>query len=142
MAFDLALDLSTGDLLFGPTHDLMGITGPELATQRMVIRAKIPRGSFIYDADGTLGSFLHLITRNPSSSQLVDARSALSEALSDMEGVEITSIDLEIGEQNNLIAHVKFQQTGGIFQDSTEETGFVDSSEPIEFDARFPVTQD
>lgn len=136
MSFDLALDPNTGDFMFGPTHDLAGITGEKLASQRMTIRAKIPRGSFIYDQDGTLGSFLYLISRNPSSSQLRDARSSLQEALADMDGVEINDINVNTDESGKLVATVKFEQTGGTFQDSTDEDSFEDTNERPEFDAQ------
>jgi phage gp46-like protein len=131
MAYDFALDPVTGDFLFGPTRDIIGVTGPELDEQRISIRCKIPRGTFTYDEEGTLGSFLHLISRNPSRQQMDDARGYVAEALEDMDGISIDTIDVETTESGVLNIGVKFVQTSSLDEDEEED---VETDLP-EFDA-------
>jgi len=134
MPFDIAIDKETGDWLFGPTLDLIGVTGPELDVQRINIRSRIPRGSFTYDENGSLGSFLHLISRNPSPKQLSDARAYMVEALQDMDGISVIQIDTSSDEIGQLLIDVKFEQTGDL--EAELSTEFEDSADAPEFDAR------
>lgn len=136
MAYDFALDLSTGDWVFGSTRDLLGVTGPELDKQRIFIRTKIPRGSFIYDENNDLGSRLHEITRYPSQSQIDQARTYVVEALSEMDGVSIDEINIDIGEGGQLIVDVQFHPTTGL--DPEEDTESEEEDVP-EFDARVTI---
>lgn len=140
MPWDIALDAETGDWLFGPTRDLIGVTGPELDKQRIMVRTKIPRGSFIYDDDGTLGSFLYLIPRGSTESDISDARSYVHEALASMEGISITDIEVGYGETSGqLEIHVKFEVTGDVDTDAGQ--GFEDENDQPEFDARITYTE-
>ena len=111
MAYDFALDPNTSDFLFGATHDVLGVTGPELDTQRISIRCKIPRASFAYDETGTLGSSLYLIPRNPSAQRIEEARAYVREALEDMDGVSIEAVDVRVEEDGALLIDVRFIQT-------------------------------
>lgn len=121
MAYDFALDPYTGDFLFGPTRDIIGVTGPELDAQRVSIRCKIPRGTFTYDEDGTLGSFLYLISRNPSRQQLQDAKGYVAEALEDMEGVTIDNIEPTVDEMGRVNIGVTFAQTSSLDEDTQDD---------------------
>jgi len=131
VSWDIALDPDTGDFMFSPTRDLIGVSGPQLDTQRIIIRAKIPRGTFMYDSDGTLGSNLHLVSRNPSPTQVADAKTYLLEALDDADGISVQSIDMEVTD-NQLIARVKFIPTESLDLDDTD---FENQEDRPEFDA-------
>jgi hypothetical protein len=131
MAYDFALDPATGDFLFGPTRDVIGVTGPELDSQRISIRCKIPRGTFVYDEEGTLGSFLHLIPRNPPSSQLGLAENYVREALEDADGISVEDVSVSADSYGMLNADIKFIQTGSL--DGDLDTDF--ESDLPEFDA-------
>lgn len=107
MAWDLALDGGSGDFIFGPSRDLLGVTGTELVNQRILIRCGIPRGSFLYDE--TLGSRLQEISRQPSERQLREAPTLVQEALEPMDDIRVTSINVEITEDNRLFLDVQWQ---------------------------------
>jgi hypothetical protein len=106
--WDLALDGATGDFIFGPNHDLLGSSGNELTEQRILVRTKIPRGSFTYDADGTLGSQLHAIMSYPSARQLNEAPAIVQQALNEMDDIQITSVDVEEDAKRRLIISVSY----------------------------------
>lgn len=133
MAFDLALS-DTNDLIFGPTRDLLGVTGVELDKQRIQVRCKIPRGSFIYDDDGQLGSNLILVPRNPGTMQLRVAESYVHEALDDMEGISVQSVDASVSE-DGINVDVKFTQSGQLDADARIEDT-TDEDDVVEFDTR------
>lgn len=131
--YDLAIDPETGDLMFGPTHDLLGTTGPTLIDQRILIRAKIPRGSFSFDATGTLGSRLYQIQSAPGPRQLREAPAILQEALEPMDDIHIADITAEITDNNRLALHVSY---GMVVFDDEGET--VSTADP-EFDADLTI---
>lgn len=60
MSWDTAIS-EHGDLIFGANRDLAGISGIDLIEQRIKLRLKIHRGSWVYDTDGTLGSNLQRV---------------------------------------------------------------------------------
>lgn len=132
MSWDIALDPDTGDFMFSPTRDLIGVSGPELDRQRIIIRSKIPRGSFMYDESRTLGSYLHLIARNPTPSQVSDAKTYILEALNDADGISVQSVDMEVNNAGQLIARISFTSTESLDVDASE---FETNAERPEFDA-------
>jgi hypothetical protein len=135
VAWDLSIDPITGDFVFGSIRDLVGVTGPELDAQRIRIRCRIPRGTFIHDKDKTLGSNLHLVTRN--SANMEAARTYIQEALADADGISITDINMAIEEAGQMIADVSFTSTSSLDEDLDE--GFESESDLPEFDARVPL---
>lgn len=131
MAFDLALS-HAHDLIFGPSRDLLGVTGVELDKQRIQVRCKIPRGSFIYDEGGELGSNLILVPRSPGTMQLRLAESYAHEALDDMEGISIQSVTASMTDEGIAI-DVKFTQDSPLDADARLED--VNSEDDVvEFD--------
>lgn len=136
MAWDLALDSLTGDLVFGPTLDLLGVSGPELDVQRIIVRTKIPRGSFVYDEDKTLGSNLHLVSRNPN--RVEEARSYIMEALAEADGISVDEVLISLDDFGQMVADVKFTSTVSLDDDDSTE-GFESESDQAEFDARIPL---
>lgn len=106
--WDVAVDPTTGDFMFGPTRDLIGVTGSALIEQRILTRAKIPRGSFRYDDTGTLGSNLNKISSSPLERQLREAPALLGEALEPMTDVEIHGIDATVNSNKHLSLVVRY----------------------------------
>lgn len=130
MAWDLALDADSGDVIFGPSRDLLGTTGSGLVEQRIIVRCKIRRGSFVYDENNTLGSRLHEITRFDSGRQLREAPALVQEALEPMGDIRVLGVDAEITEDNRLSLGVRFQPIVG-----TDE-GSIPTEVIPEYDAR------
>lgn len=65
MAWDLAVS-ENGDFVFAAHRDLAGVSGTDLIEQRIRLRLRIVRGSWVFDTDKTLGSYLHqLVGMNP-----------------------------------------------------------------------------
>ena len=91
--FDLAID-PNGDLVFAGNLDLQGATGDQVAEQRVIIRLKIPRGSWIYDIDGTLGSQLREIIRNARSYSVDRARTYVMDALKDAGDIAVSDVEI------------------------------------------------
>lgn len=98
--WDLALDGESGDFIFGPHRDLLEVTGPELTNQRILIRCRIPLGSYIYEP--AVGSQLQVISRQPSERQLREAPTLVEQALEPMQDIHIISINPEITDDNRL----------------------------------------
>lgn len=98
--WDLQIENEVGDLVFTPAHDLAGVGGQALLRQRVSIRCKIPRGTYLYDIDGDLGSTLHLVPRSPSPAQMAEAREAVNTALEPMSD-EITVDDVSFSFTDN-----------------------------------------
>lgn len=109
MAWDMQLEGATGDLVFSPARDFAGVSGEEILRQRISIRCKIPRGTYLYDETGQLGSTLHLIPRSPSAGQVQGAEAAVLEALAPMsDEINIISVDVMKTEDNKLQVDVNF----------------------------------
>jgi hypothetical protein len=135
MAYDLAIDMTSGDLIFGPSRDLLGVTGPELDKQRILTRCKIRRGSFQYDDSKTLGSRLHEIQRFDINRQVREAPALVQEALEPMTDITIQSIDVEATEDNRLSIQVNYKPVTGTGDD---ENPLPETVVP-EYDARVTV---
>jgi phage gp46-like protein len=108
MSWDLALDGDSGDVIFSPTLDLLGATGDGLTKQRILLRCKIPRGSWVYDEDKTLGSRLYQISSTPSAQQIVQAPALVREALEPMEDIAIVGVEATFDENNQIAVVVDF----------------------------------
>lgn len=106
--WDLALDPDSGDLLFGPTHDLLGVTGTNLTDQRILTRCKIPRGTYTYDETGSLGSRLYTISGSPIERQAREGPALVQEALEPMADVNIDSIDVGLTDDDRVFMTVKY----------------------------------
>lgn len=126
--WDLALDLATGDFMFGPSRDLLVATGPELVNQRILSRCKIPRGTFPYDDDGNLGSRLHTISRQPNAQQTAQLVPLVHEALEGMDDIAIGEITPTITE-DGLLVNVSWSPV-----QEPEDIGIAPDPELPEFD--------
>jgi hypothetical protein len=106
MAWDFILDRKTGDWVFDGNNDYMGVSGDELIRQRIFIRMKIPRGSFLYDADGILGSRAYQLLRFTVDRTARDLTSVIEEALEGLDEITIQGIDIVPNENNKTIRAV------------------------------------
>lgn len=94
MAWDLAIS-EHGDLIFAGNRDLAGVSGSDLIEQRMRLRLKLHRGSWVYDADGNLGSNLwRLIGMRPQDANAA-VNALVREALRPMAN-EINVADVKV----------------------------------------------
>jgi hypothetical protein len=94
MAYDLAQDLATGDLVWDSKRDLAGADGFGLIQQRIHRRLMVERGEYLYDTTGTLGSRLRsLLTMGvPLASGGIEQ--IIRDALSPMPDVRVTNIEI------------------------------------------------
>jgi phage gp46-like protein len=83
------------DLIFGPSRDWQPITGEELLKQRIILRLRMQRGSWILDDSGDLGSNLHFTLRMQQPVALEELDTLVTEALEPMSD-EITVLDIEV----------------------------------------------
>lgn len=100
MAWDFMRDLQTGDWRFSGDRDYAGVTGTMLIQQRVSINLKIPRGSFIYDADKSLGSRLYELLHSDFERGLRDAPDIVREALDGMDDIAIDTVTVTPDENN------------------------------------------
>jgi hypothetical protein len=130
--WDLALDGESGDILFSPTRDLLGATGDGLTRQRILLRCKIPRGSWQYDDDKTLGSRLNTISRFPSSRQINEAPGIVREALEPMDDIVLNDVQVSTTDKNQLLVAVNYSVVDEIDDDSGPDTsGLVEFSTEV-----------
>jgi hypothetical protein len=92
MAWDLAI-ADNGDIMLAANSDLGGKSGTDLLEQRMAIRMKLIRGSWVYDEAETLGSMLHTLIGLPPDKASATAPALVREALRAMSD-EITVDDV------------------------------------------------
>lgn len=95
MSWDLALT-PAGDLIFSPSLDVMGISGTDLIEQRMMIRLRVPRGSWAYDDNDSFGSQLHKLMGASATSSTTQIDAYVREALRDMTDIEITGVNIGV----------------------------------------------
>jgi phage gp46-like protein len=94
MPWDLQIS-NFSDLMFGPSRDWQPITGEELLKQRIILRLRMQRGSWILDDSGDLGSNLHFTLRMQQPVALEELDTLVTEALEPMSD-EITVLDIEV----------------------------------------------
>jgi phage baseplate assembly protein W len=116
MSYDLALS-EHGDFIIAGNRDLAGVSGTDLIDQRIRTRLKIPRGSWVYDNDGTFGSNLYAgISQDPAVVQ-ERADSVVHEALSDMTEIVVVATTVEFTD-NAAVLTVHYQ----VVDEELEET--------------------
>lgn len=109
--FDLKID-QNGDLAFAGNLDLMGAVGDQVSEQRVIVRLKIPKGTWIYDIEGTLGSQLREIIRNARSYTADRARTYVMDALSPASDISVAEVQIIPSERgSNVDVVVSFRNT-------------------------------
>lgn len=92
--YDLAVS-ENGDLMFQANRDLLGVSGAALIEQRIRTRLKIPRGSWTYDDDKSLGSRLHIVLNHDVERAMTEIPVFVREALDEMEDITILDVSLD-----------------------------------------------
>ena len=123
MAWDLAIDLKTGDLIWTGNNDFGSRGGEDLDKQRIHVRLFIERGAFLYDpTHGGLGSRLLDAIHLPRERAIIEAPLYVREALDAMHDIEI--IDVKAKEQTDprqLLIEVSYKPTFDLGEESTPE---------------------
>jgi len=102
MAWDLALG-PTDDLVISSHKDLLGVSGLDLVEQRIRLRLKIVRGSWIYDETGALGSRVASVIGKSSDQAMSELTAYVHEALALMEDIVISNVTLEAVDKDRSI---------------------------------------
>lgn len=137
MAFDLAIS-GNGDLIISGARDLQGVSGVPLLEQRMLIRLRIARGSWIYDTDGSLGSTLFSLLHESPDEVSDRAPAIVREALRGMEN-EISIDDVEASVVDDSLVLVIGYRVAEI-TDGVGGGGVVDYTDPLTFTVSIPVS--
>lgn len=99
MSYDLALS-GHGDLVVAGNHDLAGISGIDLIEQRIRLRLRVQRGSWIYDETQSLGSNLNsVIGMDPGRAQSA-ADDLVREALVRMTEIVVAGVTIIYGDKD------------------------------------------
>lgn len=120
--YDLAIS-EHGDLIVAGNRDLAGVSGIDLINQRIVIRLTIHRGTWFFDVDGTLGSFLYrVLGQAPGSALEID--SYVREALRQMTEIAVEEVVTEYDEDTKALAiQVFYSQTPEIGESEVSVAG-------------------
>lgn len=98
MAWDLKLS-KYGDLLFAANRDVVTTSGGDLLQQRVFLRLKIARGSWVFDEEGDLGSQLDLALQVQKPEGMLAIPSLVNDALEPI-SEEIQLVDVEVRESS------------------------------------------
>lgn len=97
MAYDLALDMSTGDLLV-QDRDLLLIDNAERVAQQIQITLRYWYGEWFLNTENGVPYLEYICVKNPN---LYHVRQILTEAIESVEGVEsVTDMTLTVDAQN------------------------------------------
>jgi hypothetical protein len=94
MAWDLMIS-NHSDLMFGPARDWQPITGEALLQQRIMLRLRMKRGSWILDDTGSLGGHLDFALQMQQPIGIEELDTLVAEALEPMSN-EIAISDIEV----------------------------------------------
>jgi len=127
MSWDFALDGETGDWVFGPDRDYLSVTGNAILRQNILTRLKIPRGSFIYDEIGSLGSRLYDALRMTRDDAISEIPGIVREALAPMNEIVVSDVQVlgDISESRQLLVRIMYSPRVGQMpeiSDISEET--------------------
>lgn len=96
MSWDLAIT-QDGDLLMDGNGSLQGKSGTGLIEQRMMIRLKLHRGSWMYDTEDNLGSQLYTLVGKAPASVASMALAYVREALRSMNEISVDNVHIQPG---------------------------------------------
>lgn len=100
MTWDIKMDTTTGDWVYTGHRDLMQSDGEEHIYQRIITRLKIPRGEYVYDELGNLGSMLAEATRGKVTHVLPELPTIIQEALEPMPDVRVNDVQVDYDPAN------------------------------------------
>jgi hypothetical protein len=128
MSWDLVIS-EHGDLVFGSNRDLAGVSGNDLLEQRMRLRLKIQRGSWVYDEDENLGSRLNTVSTMRPDQMDTAVRAYVQEALLPMTEIVVTDVQVEIVDSHSITAHVFYVVSGD--EETDPEIHELEASVPV-----------
>lgn len=130
MPFDLAIS-EFDDLLFSASGDMLGASGQALMEQRIRLRLKIIRGSWLYDSTDRLGSFLHTIPAGSLEDVQEQVEVIVRDALAPMNDIVVTGVEIErITPGGMIIVQVQYDLS---------ETDTIDTSADVEMSGSLTV---
>ncbi len=100
LTWDVRQDTTTGDWVYTGHRDLMHSDGEDHIYQRIVTRLKIPRGEYLYDTSGSLGSELPETVRGLMDKTLPEVPTIIQEALAPMTDIRVNDIRLDTVEDD------------------------------------------
>lgn len=101
MPWDLKIS-ELNDLLFSPSRDWQTVVGTDLLQQRVMLRLKMRRGSWIFDDTRQLGSNIHFATAMQEPQALAAIEALVVEGLEPISD-EVEIIDVDIRETDSPI---------------------------------------
>lgn len=108
MAWDIALDPNTRDLVISPRSDVSAVTGTAVTEQRVRNRLVIRQGEWILDpTDGQLGSHMRDLARLPIAQAVTDAPRVVREALEPMDDIHLHDVQCSINPKDQRILQVQ-----------------------------------
>lgn len=102
MSWDLAISaagdlvFSPGDIVFSESADLSGISGIDLVEQRMILRLKVERGSWVYDEDLSFGSQLTKLMSMTPTTGMVQVDAYVREALREITEIQVDAVNVSL----------------------------------------------
>lgn len=128
--YDLAIS-PNNDLIFAANRDLLGVSGYALYEQRIRLRLKIKRGSWVFDVSHTLGSRIDLVLGRTSEQAMSELTAFVHEALADMEDINVARVTLE-ADPNDTTASTVIVKVGYIVALAEDEAPFTPPDEQIQ----------
>jgi phage gp46-like protein len=121
LSFDLAINYDTGDLLIAPNHDIQGRTGPDVFEQRIRIRLKIQRGTWLLDPSGELGSRILELSRVSSQRAVQEIEQYVREALEPMDDITVRDVTAKTDPETQkiIMLDISYQPHVGEASDDT-----------------------
>lgn len=84
-----------GDLVFSANRDAAIVSKADLTTQRIMLRLKLPRGSFVYGPKDLGSEMARLLRAGTTAEQRARGVSIVTQALKPMQDFTITSVSVE-----------------------------------------------
>jgi hypothetical protein len=122
LPYDLALS-EHNDLIFAANGDLQGVVGPEHVEQRIRLRIKMVRGSWVYDLNGDLGSNVHGSLGKMYERAATEIPMFVRQALETMEDVVIQDVQLSQpgeGIAEIMVAYQIVEPPGEVIEETQE----------------------
>jgi hypothetical protein len=112
MSWDFAIEPRSGDFIFSGSGDIMSVEAEALDSQRVGIRLRIHRGTFVYDEEDALGSNLHTALRYSVERAQNEIPAIVNEALEPMRDIKVMDVQVAISEDDpsQIATVVRFQK--------------------------------
>jgi len=112
MAWDLCIS-NFNDLVFSPHRDMQTVSGEDLLNQRIILRLKMKRGSWIFDEHKDLGSNLDFALQMDQPNAIESLEMLVAEALEPIsDEIIISQVEVTptVGEPRSLDLVLTYQR--------------------------------